>query len=137
METNTETHMTEDFLKSQIAIKDSRIQSLEEHVQRVTQRDYTSAAALQSMRDSLHEWTTENLENKDITQEQATELADIGGFELVKEVEAEVTVRYWLTIEVPVGESAEDIINDIDFDAIVYDTDRVTHVSSSVDEIDI
>ena len=137
MEINTEIHTTEDFLKSQIAIKDSRIQSLEEHVQRVTQRDYASAAALQSMRDGLHEWTTENLENNDITQEQATELSEIGGFELTKEVEAEVTVRYWITLQIPAGEDAESVINDIDFDAITYDTDFVTHVSSSVEDIDI
>lgn len=137
METSIETHMTEDFLKSQIAQKDERIQVLEEHVQRVTQRDYASAGALQAMRDGLHEWTMENLENQNITEEQATELSEIGGFELTKEVEAEVTVRYWLTVEVPVGESAEDIINDIDFDAIAYDTDKITHVSSSVDDIDI
>lgn len=137
METNTVIHATEEYLKSQIAQKDERIQVLEEHVQRVTQRDYASAGALQAMRDGLHEWTMENLENQNITEEQATELSEIGGFELTKEVEAEVTVRYWLTVEVPVGESAEDIINDIDFDAIAYDTDKITHVSSSVDEIDI
>jgi len=137
METNTEIHMTEDFLKSQIAIKDSRIQTLEEHIQRVTQRDYASAGQLQAMRDGLHEWTMENLENGSITEEQATELAEIGGFELTKEVEAEVTVRYWITLQIPAGEDAESVINDIDFDAIAYDTDVITHVSSSVDSVDI
>lgn len=137
METNTIIHATEEFLKTQIAQKDERIQVLEEHVQRVTQRDYASASALQAMRDGLHEWTMENLENGSITEEQATELADIGGFELTKEVEVEVTVRYWITLQLPAGEDAESAINDIDFDAIAYDSDVITHLSSSLDSIDI
>lgn len=137
METNTTVHATEEFLKTQITQKDERIQVLEEHIQRVTQRDYASAGALQAMRDGLHEWTMENLENGSITEEQATELADIGGFELTKEVEAEVTVTYYITLQLPAGEDAESAINDIDFDAIAYDTDVITHVSSSIDSIDI
>lgn len=136
METNTVIHATEEFLRSEIDKKTERIQILEEHVQRVTQRDYASAAQVQAMRDGLHEWTMENLENGSITEEQATELSEIAGFELTKEVEAEVSVTYYITVQVPAGESAEDIINEIDFDAIVYDTDSITHVSSSVDSVD-
>jgi hypothetical protein len=89
------------------------------------------------MSESLRDWTIENLENIAINEAQALELAEIGGFELTKEVEAEVSVTYYITLNVPAGENAEDIINDIDFDAIVYDTDHVTHVSSSVDSVDI
>jgi hypothetical protein len=89
------------------------------------------------MRDGMHEWTMENLESRSITEEQATEIADICGFELTKEVEAEVTVTYYITLQVPAGEEAEDIINDIDFDAITYDCDKITHVSSNVDSVDI
>ena len=138
METNSVTvvNATDEFLRSEITKRDERIKSLEEHVQRVTQRDYASAGALQAMRDGLHEWTMENLENGSINEEQALELSEIGGFELTKEVEAEVTVRYWITLQVPAGEDAESIINDIDFDAISYDTDTITHVSSSVDSVD-
>ena len=138
METNSITvvNATDEFLRSEITKRDERIKSLEEHVQRVTQRDYSTAGNLQAMRDGLHEWTMENLENGSINEEQALELSEIGGFELTKEVEAEVTVRYWITLQVPAGEDAESIINDIDFDAISYDTDTVTHVSSSVDSVD-
>lgn len=137
METNTVIHATEEYLKSQIAQKDERIQQLEESHSRLAQRDYSTAGALQAMRDGLHEWTMENLENSSITEEQATELSEIGGFELTKEVEAEVTVRYWITLQIPAGEDAESVINDIDFDAVTYDIDVVTHVSSSVEDIDI
>jgi hypothetical protein len=137
METTNIHNVTEEFLKTQITQKDERIQVLEEHVQRVTQRDYATAGKQQAMRDGLHEWTMTELENNGITEEQATELSEIGGFELTKEVEAEVTVRYWITLQIPAGEDAESVINDIDFDAITYDTDVITHVSSSVDSIDI
>ena len=136
METNV-INATEEFLRNQITELQERVKTVEESHARVVQRDFSTAAALTAMSTGLHEWTMENLENRLINDEQAQELAEIGGFELIKEVEAEVSVTYYLTIEVPAGEDAESIINDIDFDAIVYDTDRVTHVSSSVDEIDI
>jgi hypothetical protein len=128
---------TETYYKDQIKKDAERIQSLEEHVQRITQRDYTTAGNLQKLRDSMHEWTTTELENEDITTEQAEAIADICGFELTREIEATVTVEYQLTLQVPVGEDAEDIINDIDFDAISYDTDRISWVSASVGHIDI
>jgi len=136
METNI-THATEEYLRNEIKQKDERIQQLEQSHQRVVERDFKTAAALNAMSTSLHEWTMENLENGNITEEQAVELSEIGVFELTKEVEAEVTVTYYLTIEVPAGEDAESIINDIDFEAITYDMNHVTNVSASVDNIDI
>lgn len=130
-------HATEDFLKSEIEKRNERITQLEEHVQRITQRDYSTAGALQAMRDGLQEWTMENFENGNITEEQATELSEIGGFDLTKEVEVEVNVTYYITLQLPAGEDAESAINDIDFEAISYDTDTITHISASVDNIDI
>lgn len=128
---------TEDFLKSQITDRDVRIQNLEEHIQRVTQRDYATRGELQGMRDGMQEWTLNALESREISETNAEEIADICGFELTKEVEAEVSVTYYITIQVPAGENAEDIINEMDFEAITYDCDKVTHVSASVDSVDI
>lgn len=136
METNI-IHATEEFLRNRITELEERVKTVEESHARVVQRDFSTAAALNAMSTGLHEWTMENLEKRLINDEQAQELAEIGGFELIKEVEAEVSVTYYLTIEVPAGEDAESIINDIDFDAIAYDTDHVTHVSSNVTDIDI
>ena len=127
---------TEDYLKSQIAQKDERIQQLEEHVQRVTQRDYSTAANLNAMRDGMQTWTIEALEQREISQTNAEEIAEICGFELTKEVEVEVNVTYYISVEVPAGEDVDSIISDIDFDAITYDIDKITHVSSSVDNVD-
>jgi hypothetical protein len=128
---------TDEFLKSQIAIKDARIQELEEHIQRVTQRDYTNAGTLQGLRDMMHEWTVNALEQNEISQSNAEEIAEICDFELTKEVEVNVTVDYYFTLQVPAGQEAEDIINDVDFEAITYDMDTVTHVSAVVASIDI
>ena len=136
METNV-INATEEFLRNKITELQERVKTVEESHARVVQRDFSTAAALTAMSTGLHEWTMENLENGNITEEMAVELSEIGAFDLTKEVEAEVTVTYYLTIEVPAGEDAESIINDIDFDAIAYDTDRVTHVSSNVTDIDI
>jgi hypothetical protein len=136
METNV-INATEEYLRNTITQLEERVKTVEESHARVVQRDFSTSAALTAMSESLRDWTLENLENVAINDEQALELAEIGGFELTKEVEAEVSVTYYITLNVPAGESAEDLINDIDFDAIVYDTDHVTNVSSSVDSVDI
>ncbi len=127
---------TQEFLQSQITQKDSRIEQLEEHIQRVTQRDYSTSATLNSIREAMREWTLEALQERDISETNAEEIADICGFELTNEVEVEVTVTYNFTVQVGHDEEAEDIINDIDFDAITYDIDKITWVSSSIDGID-
>jgi hypothetical protein len=134
--TNEVVNATEEFLRSEITKRDERIKQLEEHSQRVTQRDYATRGELQGIRDGMHEWTMEALEQREISETNAEQIADICGFELSKEVEVEVSVTYYITVQVPSGESAEDTINDIDWDAITYDTDKVTNVSSSVDRID-
>ena len=127
---------TTEFLNSQIQAKDERIQQLEEHVQKITQRDYQTSASLTAMRDGMHEWTMNALEQREISETNAEEIAEICGFELTKEVEVEVNVSYYITLQLEAGDDAESIINDIDFDAITYDIDKVTHVSSSVDSVD-
>jgi ribulose 1,5-bisphosphate carboxylase large subunit-like protein len=133
----TTIHATEDYLRSHIAEKNERILTLEQHIQRVTQRDYATAANLTAMRDQMHTWTTTELENQDITKEQAEAIAEICGFELTNEVEVIVTVEYSMTLNVPAGEDAEDIVNDIDFDAVSYDTDKISYITSSISNIEI
>jgi hypothetical protein len=136
METNV-INATEEYLRNTITQLEERVKTVEESHARVVQRDFSTAAALTAMSTGLHEWTMENLENGNITEEQAVELSEIGAFDLTKEVEAEVTVTYYLTLEVPAGEDAESLINDIDFEAITYDMSIVTNVSANIDSIDI
>ena len=130
-------YMTREFLEGQIVQFQEIIKSKDEHIQRVTQRDYATAANLQTMRDKMHEWTMKELEDNGITESQAEEIAEICGFELSKEVEVEVTVTYNMTLQLAHNEEAEDVVNDIDFEAISYDTDKVSWISASIDRIDI
>jgi len=128
---------TTEFLQTQISALQESIKSKDEHIQRITQRDYSTAAEMQRMRDGMHEWTIQEFKDGHITESQAEAIAEICGFELTQEVEAEVTVTYNITLQVPIGEDAEDIINDIDFESVSYNSDNITWLSSSVDRIDI
>jgi len=128
---------TEDYLKSQVAEKDTRIAQLEEHIQKVTQRSYVDSADKNRMVESMQEWTLSELANEDITEEQAEQIAEIIGFELTKEFELEVTVLYSVTVNARDEESAQNAIHDIDFDTVQYNSDNISWLSSSVDRIDI
>ena len=128
---------TEDYLKSQISQKDIRITQLEEHIQKLTQRSYTDSAARNSMVESMQEWTLNELENEDITEEQAEAIAEIMGFELTKEFEVEVTVLYSVTVNARNEEQATNAIHDIDFDTVDHNSDSIHYLSSSIDRVDI
>ena len=127
---------TQEFLQSQIAALQEVIQKKDEHIQNVTQRSYAESADKNRIIDGMQEWTLEALENSQISQSNAEEIAEIVGFELTKEVEVEVTVTYYMTLQVPAGEDAESIVSDIDFDAVTYDTDKISYVTSNVESVD-
>ena len=127
---------TTEFLNTQIAALQQAIQNKDEHIHRITQRDYASAASLQTIRDSMHEWTLNALSERQISETNAEEIAEICGFELTKEVEVEVSVTYNLTLQVPYDEDVESIVNDIDFESVSYNSDNITWLSASVDRVD-
>ena len=129
-------YMTREFLESQLVQNKERIQQLEEHIQKVTQRSYGEAAERNRMRNEMQEWTLEALENGTFDEGTAEEIANICGFELSKEFELEVTVQYSITVNARDEESAQNAIHDIDFDSVSYG-EEVTYLSSSVDRIDI
>jgi hypothetical protein len=99
-------------------------------------RSTDEAAERNRMRNEMHEWTLEALENETINQSEGQEIADICGFELTKEFELEVTVLYSVTVNAPNEESAINLIHDIDFDS-VSEPEGVIYLSSSVDRVDI
>jgi hypothetical protein len=128
---------TTEFLQTQIAQKEQRIVQLEEHIQKVTQRSYSDSADKNRLVESMQEWTLGELENQDITEQQAEAIAEIMGFDLTKEFELEVTVLYSITVNARDEESAQNAIHDIDFDTVQYNSDNISWLSSSVDRIDI
>ena len=134
--TTTDNHyMTREFLESELVTSKERIKGLEEHIQRVTQRDFSTSAELNKMRDNMKEFTLEGLDDDSISEYQAEEIASICGFELTNEFELEVTVQYSITVNARDEESAHNLIHDIDFDSVSY-PDGVDYLSSSVDRIE-
>ena len=128
---------TQEFLRDALAKATLRITQLEEHIQKVTQRSYADSADKNRMVESMQEWTLGELENQDITEEQAESIAEIMGFELTKEFEVEVTVTYSVTVNARTEEDAQNAIHDIDFDTVDYNSDSIQYLSSSIDRVDI
>ncbi len=135
MET-TNHYMTREFLESQLVENKARITQLEEQIQRVTQRDYSTAGTLNKLRDSMKEFTLEGLDDDSLTEFQAEEIASICGFELTNEFELLVTVQYSVTVNARDEESAINAIHETDFDTVSYD-EPITYMSSSVDSIEV
>ena len=88
------------------------------------------------MRNEMQDWTMAALEEREISESNAEEIASICGFELTKEFEVEVTVQYSVTVNAQNEEAAINAIHDIDFDTVSYG-EEVTYLSSSVDSVDI
>lgn len=134
----TDTHyMTREFLESQLVSNKERINQLEEHIQKVTQRSYADSADKNRMVESMQEWTFNALESDTINENEALEIAEICGFELTKEFEVEVTVLYSVTVNARNEEEAVNAIHDIDFDTVDYNSDSIAYLSSSIDRVDI
>ena len=134
----TDTHyMTREFLESQLVQNKTRIDQLEEHIQKVTQRSYADSAERNRITEDMQAWTLSALETGTINETEAEEIAEIVGFELSKEFEVEVEVQYSITVNARDEESAKNSIYDIDFDTVQYDSDNITYLSSSVDRVDI
>jgi hypothetical protein len=130
-------YMTREFLESRIVENETRIKQLEEHIQTVTQRSYGEAAERNRMRNEMQDWTMAALEEREISETNAEEIASICGFELTKEFEVEVTVQYSVTVNAKNEEEAINAIHEIDFDSVSYNDDQITWLSSSVDSVDI
>jgi hypothetical protein len=130
-------YMTREFLETTLAQNKTRIDELEKHIQTVTQRSYGEAAERNRMRSEMQEWTLEALDSGTLNESEAQEIADICGFELTKEFEVEVTVMYSVTVNARNEEDAQNLIHDIDFDTVQYNSDNISWLSSSIDRVDI
>ena len=128
--------MTREFLESQLVANKARINQLEEAHAQAIQRSYGEAAERNRMRNEMHEWTLEQLNDSVISEDVAEEIANICGFELTQEFELEVTVQYSVTVNARDEESAMNLMYDIDFDS-VSQPDGITYLSSTIDRVDI
>ena len=128
---------TTEFFQTQITERDEKINSLQEHIQKVTQRSYADSAERNRIVEDMQAWTLTELENNGITESQAEEISSVCGFELTKEFELEVTVNYVITVNARDEESAQNAIHDIDFDTVSYNDEYITYLSSNVERVDI
>jgi hypothetical protein len=134
---NTIQYATESFLRDELAKATLRLTELEDYLKTYQNRSITSATNLQGMRDRMYDWTINALEEREISETNAEEIAAICEFELSKEVEVSVTVEYTISLKVPFGEDEESIVNDIDFDNVAYDMERVNYLSSMITDMQI
>ena len=127
---------TQEYLRSQMDEKVDKIVQLEKALESARDINRSNAREMNDTRDAIQAWTLEEFENGQLTESQAEEIAGICGFELSKEVEVEVTVTYSLTVTAGPTDDVEDIVNNINFDTIDYDTSVISSLNASVDRID-
>jgi hypothetical protein len=127
---------TQEYLRSQMDEKVDKIVQLEKALESARDINRSNAREMNDTRDAIQAWTFEEFENGQLTESQAEEIAGICGFELTKETEVEVTVTYSLTVTAGPTDDVEDIVNNINFDTIDYDTSVISSLNASVDRID-
>lgn len=136
-------HTTDAYVQGEIESKTDRINELEKELEglketyrNVAQRDYSTAAKFDGMKQALRKWTLNELAQNELTTSQADELANIGDFELELVYTVTATVSYDFTVTLPAGESIDDVINNIDFDNVQSYDAEIDNISSSIDSID-
>ena len=127
---------TQEYLRAQLDEKTDKIIQLEKALESARDINRRNAREMNDTRDAIQAWTFEELENGQLTESQAEEIAGICGFELTKETEVEVTVTYSLTVTAGPTDDVEDIVNNINFDTIDYDEQLISSLNASIDRID-
>jgi small-conductance mechanosensitive channel len=130
---DTVNYATETFLRDELAKATLRITQLEESHARLAQRDMSTAAALNTIKEDLKQWTRSELNDENISMEQAKALAKIGDFTLSQNYDVTMTVDHTFTICVESGEDIDDILSTIEFNVQSYHVDLINEDSNVVD----
>jgi hypothetical protein len=127
---------TQEYLHSKLDEQTNKVIQLEKALEAARDISRSNAREMNDTRDAIQAWTFEELENGQLTESQAEEIAGICGFELSKEVEVEVTVTYSLTVTAGPTDDVEDIVNNINFNSIDYDTSIIDLQDVTIDRTD-
>jgi len=127
---------TQEYLRSQLDEKTDRIIQLDKALESARDINRSNAREMNDTRDAIQAWTLEEFENGQLTESQAEEIAGICGFELTKQVEVEVTVTYSMTVTAGPTDDVEDIVNNINFNSIDYDSGSIDLQDVTIDRID-
>jgi hypothetical protein len=135
---------TDTFLNTQITAlqeaiekKDAYINRLQDEVSDQSRRVSTMRIERGNLVNSVKEYVIESLANGEMSDTIAETLADLCDFELTTEVTATVTVTYEIQMSLPVGEDAESMIQDIDFETVSYNSDYISWFNADVGHISI
>jgi hypothetical protein len=120
-----------------ISKKDELITRLQEELSVQTNRVSTMRIERGNLIDSVKEYVIESLANGEMSESMAETLSEICDFELTTEVTVTVSVEYEIQMNVPVGEDAESIVHDIDFETVSYNSDYITWFNAQVNHISI
>jgi hypothetical protein len=82
-------------------------------------------------------YVIESIANGEMSDTIAETLAQICDFELTTEVTATVRVEYEIQMQVPIGEDAESMLQDIDFETVSYNSDYISWFNAEVHNISI
>jgi hypothetical protein len=127
---------TQEYLHSKLDEQTNKVIQLEKALESARDINRSNAREMNDTRDAIQSWTLEEFENGQLTESQAEEIAGICGFELSKEVEVEVTVTYSLTVTAGPTDDVEDIVNNINFNSIDYDTSVIDLQDVTIDRTD-
>jgi len=120
-----------------IASKDELINRLQEEVSVQSHRVTNMRLERGNLVNEVKDYVLESLANGEMSDTIAETLAQICDFELTTEVTATVTVTYEIQMSVPVGEDAESMIQDIDFETVTYNSDYISWFNADVGHISI
>jgi len=117
--------------------KDELIHRLQEEVSVQSHRVSNMRLERGNLINEVKSYVIESIANGEMSDTIAETLAQICDFELTTEVTATVTVTYEIQMSVPVGEDAESMIQDIDFETVTYNSDYISWFNADVGHISI
>ena len=120
-----------------ITKKDELINRLQEEVSVQSHRVSNMRLERGNLINELKSYVIESIANGEMSDTIAETIAQICDFELTTEVTATVTVTYEIQMSVPVGEDAESMIQDIDFETVTYNSDYISWFNADVGHISI
>ena len=120
-----------------ISKKDELIHRLQEEVSVQSARVTNMRLERGNLINEVKEYVIESISNGEMSDTIAETLAQICDFELTTEVTATVRVEYEIQMQVPIGEDAESMLQDIDFETVSYNSDYISWFNAEVGSISI
>jgi hypothetical protein len=115
--------------------KDELIARLQDEVSLQSARLNNMRSERNNLINEVKSYVIESVSNDEMSDTVAETLAQICDFELTTEVTATVRVEYEIQMQVPIGEDAESMLQDIDFETVSYNSDYISWFNAEVGSI--